>query len=283
MRPFGVQLFRRLPTPAQLRLAMRVLPHVPAASVAWLRALGWAGRRRVFGRIERHELRIARPDAGCVRGVLHPVRGSRAAVLAVGGSTGGLHGPAWIYPELCARLQSAGIAGLRLDYARPNRLEDCTQDVLAGIHFLEEQGSQRVVLLGWSFGGAVVIRAGVQSTRVVAVATVGAQTAGTGAVGRLAPRPLLVLHGTADPILPDRCARDLYARAAEPKELGLYPGDGHGLEHHQTAVLDRLVAWTQGVLRATTTPEGGAERDPVTRDDPFQLVSGVGDTPAGTS
>ena len=92
--------------------------------------------------------------------------------------------------------------------------------------------------------------AGVRSARVVAVATVGAQTAGTGAIGRLAPRPLLVLHGTADPILSDRCARDLYARAAEPKELGLYAGDGHGLEHHQTDVLDRLVAWTIGVLQA---------------------------------
>ena len=88
-------------------------------------------------------------------------------------------------------------------------------------------------------------------TLVTLVATVGAQTAGTAAVGRLAPRPLLVLHGTADPILPDRCARDLYARAGEPKGLGLYPGDGHGLEHHQTAALDRLVAWTQGVLEAT--------------------------------
>ena len=148
-------------------------------------------------------------------------------------------------------MRSAGISGLRLDYARPNHLEACTQDVLAGIQLLEERGIERVVLLGWSFGGAVVIRAGVSSARVVAVATVAAQTAGTGAVGRLAPRPLLVLHGTADPILPDRCAWDVYARAAGPKELGLYAGDGHGLEHHQAEVLNRLVAWTAGVLQTT--------------------------------
>ena len=95
----------------------------------------------------------------------------------------------------------------------------------------------------------MVIAAGVRSARVVRVATVGAQIAGTGAVGRLAPRPLPVLHGTADPILPDRCARDLYARAAQPKEVGLYAGDGHGLEHHQTDMLDRLVAWTVGILQ----------------------------------
>jgi hypothetical protein len=33
-----------------------------------------------------------------------------------------------------------------------NNLEACTEDVLAGIQFLEEQGIERVVLLGWSFG-----------------------------------------------------------------------------------------------------------------------------------
>ena len=148
MRSLGVPLFRRLPTRAHLRLARRVLPHVPAAGLAWLRAVGWAGRRRVGGRAEQHQVRIARQDEGCVRGVLHPARGSRVAVLAVGGSTGGLHGPAWIYPELCARLQSAGITGLRLDYRWPNRLEACTQDVLAGIHLLEGHGIERVVLLG---------------------------------------------------------------------------------------------------------------------------------------
>jgi hypothetical protein len=176
-----------------------MLPHVPAAGLAWLRAVAWAWRRRLLGQSEQHELWVDRPDGVHVRGVVHLVRGSRAALLAVGGSTGGLHGPAWIYPELCARLQSAGITGLRLDYHRPNRLEDCTQDVLAGIHFLEREGARSIMLLGWSFGGAVVIRAGVRSPRVVAVATVGAQTAGTGTVGRLAPRSLLVLHGTADP------------------------------------------------------------------------------------
>jgi hypothetical protein len=140
MRPLRVRLLRRLPTLGRVRLAIRQLPHVPAAGLAWLRAVGWAWRSRLVARAEQHELWISRPDGVHVRGLVHPVPGTRAAVLAVGGSTGGLHGPAWIYPELCARLQSAGITGLRLDYYRSNRLEDCTQDVLAGIHFLERQG-----------------------------------------------------------------------------------------------------------------------------------------------
>jgi hypothetical protein len=80
-----------------------------------------------------------------------------------------------------------------LDYHRPNRLEDCTQDVLAGIQFLEGHGLERVVLLGWSFRGRSSDPTGLRSVRVVAVPTVGAQMAGTTRmIGRVAPRPLLM-------------------------------------------------------------------------------------------
>jgi hypothetical protein len=101
--------------------------------LAWLRATAWAWRGRVLGRAAQHAVHIESRASGDLRRILHSVPGAQAALLAVGDSTGGVHGPAWIYPELCARLQSGGIAGLRLDYHRPNHLEACTQDVLAGI------------------------------------------------------------------------------------------------------------------------------------------------------
>ena len=160
MRPLKLRRLRGLAARGQLRLAVRVLPHVPAAGLAWLGAVGWAGRRRILGLTDQHPLWVHRPDGVRARGVLHPVAGANAALLAVGGSTGSLHGPGWIYPGLCARLQSAGISGLRLDYARPNHLEAYTRDVLAGIQFLEERGIERVVRLGrssvvrWSSGPA---------------------------------------------------------------------------------------------------------------------------------
>jgi fermentation-respiration switch protein FrsA (DUF1100 family) len=40
--------------------------------------------------------------------------------------------------------------------------------------------------------------------------------------------PVLVLHGTADPVIPDWHARALYAAANEPKHLFLVEGGGHG-------------------------------------------------------
>ena len=96
-----------------------------------------------------------------------------------------------------------------------------------------------------------------QVTGLPALDTPDRQATAVAALHRANGNPVVVtlgarglVHGTADPILPDRCARDLYARAAGPKELGLYAGDGHGLEHHQIEVLNRLVVWTRGVLQA---------------------------------
>ncbi len=46
-------------------------------------------------------------------------------------------------------------------------------------------------------------------------------------VDRIAPRPLLIVHGTADDVVPVASAHALYDRAAEPKELWLIDGLKH--------------------------------------------------------
>jgi hypothetical protein len=127
-------------------------------------------------------------------------------------------------------------------------------DVLLAVHYLgEARGRTRVALVGHSFGGAVVVTAGAASDRVAAVAALSSQSAGTAAVADLAPRPLLLAHGTDDEILPDRCSRDLYARAREPKRLILYPGCRHGLDQCRDALDADLTAW----LRETMQPGAG--------------------------
>ncbi|HPD30770.1 MAG TPA: alpha/beta hydrolase [Phycisphaerae bacterium] len=46
-------------------------------------------------------------------------------------------------------------------------------------------------------------------------------------VSRIAPRPILLMHGTADTVCPAVMARRLYAAAAEPKEIWLIEGANH--------------------------------------------------------
>lgn len=61
--------------------------------------------------------------------------------------------------------------------------------------------------------------------------------------GLLADRPLLVVHGESDEIVPLRQARDIFARAAEPKKLVVIPGGDHRFlaGHDQAAAA--VLAW----------------------------------------
>lgn len=128
-------------------------------------------------------------------------------------------------------------------------------------------GPVPIGLLGYSMGGAVSISVGADDARVSAVCTdsafadpqalVGERVRSalkvpaavvmtpviallarrTGArltdfrpllaVGRIAPRPLLLIHGEDDALVPIRHAELLYEAAGEPKELWRLPGVGH--------------------------------------------------------
>lgn len=183
----------------------------------------------------------------------HPAAPGTAGVVWVGGAGGGLDGPArGLYPAACRRLQQQGVAGLRLHYRRPNTLEECVLDTLLGVEFMAEEGVERVGLVGHSFGGAVVITAGALSERVGAVVPMSTQTSGTNLASKVAPRALLLVHGTHDEVLPDVCSRQVYERAGEPKELVLYPCARHGLDEVREEVLDLLVRWLPEALVSRT-------------------------------
>jgi alpha-beta hydrolase superfamily lysophospholipase len=62
-------------------------------------------------------------------------------------------------------------------------------------------------------------------------------------VGRIAPVPILIVHGSADPFFPPEEAEDLYDQAGEPKDLWIIPGGGHaeGLFSMGRSVLPQVV------------------------------------------
>ncbi len=186
---------------------------------------------------------------GAVACRLHDAAHGDAGIVWVFGAGGGLGGPAGgVYARLGGRLRADGITSLEVAYRRPGELGECLLDALLGVAYLGTLGRTRVVLVGHSFGGAVVITAGAASDAVIAVAALSSQSAGTGAVSALSPRPLLVAHGTADEILPDECSRDIHARAGEPKRLILYPGCRHGLDQCRDALDHDLTAWIREVV-----------------------------------
>jgi fermentation-respiration switch protein FrsA (DUF1100 family) len=188
-------------------------------------------------------------NAGEIVGRLHSAETGDAAILWVFGSGGGLGGPAGgLYTRLAGRFRPLDVTSLELDYRRPGDLRDCVLDVLLGVAYLASLGKTRIVLVGHSFGGAVVINAGAISQAVIAVAALSSQASGTDTVGDLSPKPVIFIHGSADEVLSDHCSRDLYARAREPKQLILYPGCRHGLDQCREALDRDLTRWLQQVL-----------------------------------
>lgn len=170
-------------------------------------------------------------------------------------------------------------------------------DVDAAVAAARRRGYERIVLTGFSMGGAVVVRHAALHGGVHAVISVsaparwyyrgtmpmrrvhwvierrvgrmavrlarGTRIAPTGwdpvpeapfeVVGRIAPVPLLVVHGDADPFFPLDHGRQLFAAAADPRELWIEPAFGHAEVAATPDLIKRIGAWA---MRAVTTPSG---------------------------
>lgn len=70
-------------------------------------------------------------------------------------------------------------------------------------------------------------------------------------VGRISPRPLLIIHGADDVQVPPAHSARLYAAAGEPKTFWLVPGAGHGLNTWEVAQAEyerRVIAFFRASL-----------------------------------
>jgi pimeloyl-ACP methyl ester carboxylesterase len=63
------------------------------------------------------------------------------------------------------------------------------------------------------------------------------------AASRVAPTPLLVVHGDNDALFPVEHAHALYAAAGEPKQLWIEPGFGHAENAASAELLVRIGEW----------------------------------------
>ena len=188
-------------------------------------------------------------NRGELKGIMHPAENSRQAVVWVCGARGGFGGPGpGTYARLAEQLTGRGITSLRLDYRFPNDLLECVLDLLVGVNHLKDSGYGPAVVVGHSFGGAVVIAAGATSDHIKGVVSLSPQTHGAGMAGQLAPRKLLVAHGKADTRLPFSCALQIYEWAKEPKEVVLFEGAEHRLEECREELETLLSAWIPATL-----------------------------------
>jgi hypothetical protein len=178
-------------------------------------------------------------------------------VLMCGGAMGGLLGPAnGLYHDLGERFAAEGIGAIRVGYRRPNDLPACVLDVAGAADLANRNGGRRFVVMGHSFGGAVAVNAGCMLRPALAgVVTLSTQSAGCERAGELR-RPLLLLHGDRDELLPVEASQAVRAFAGTG-DLEVLPGAGHLLTEAADHLRARLHAWITGAF--ARPPEEAAD------------------------
>jgi putative redox protein len=71
-------------------------------------------------------------------------------------------------------------------------------------------------------------------------------------IGRISPRPLLLIHGDKDDLVPVEHAHRLYKQAREPKELVIIPSAGHRLRLEEKTITTAL-DWLKAAAKLTST------------------------------
>lgn len=219
----------------------------------------------LIGRLAIQEVRIsetlAHIEVFTMKGLLtmlwHGDRDADRVVVMAGGAMGGLLGPSdGAYHDLGVAFAEQGIGTIRIGYRRPNDLAECVLDAAAACDLAVRAGAERFVTVGHSFGGAVAIGAGIAlPTHVQGVVTLATQSAGCERAEGLWPRPILLLHGDRDEILPVMCS-EVVSELAGGGELVVLPGAGHLLNQGAAGrvVREKLREWIPPVL------EGGVRR-----------------------
>nr|WP_221493624.1 alpha/beta fold hydrolase [Actinomadura coerulea] len=72
--------------------------------------------------------------------------------------------------------------------------------------------------------------------------------------GRIAPVPLLVVHGASDAFFPVEHGQQLYEAASDPKELWIEPSFGHAEVAAAPDLINRMAVWAAKAVSAMPAP-----------------------------
>jgi pimeloyl-ACP methyl ester carboxylesterase len=78
------------------------------------------------------------------------------------------------------------------------------------------------------------------------------------AAAKIAPTPLLIVHGDNDLYFPVEHARELFEAAHDPKDLWIIPGFGHAETAARPAMLDRIAGWVRESVSVAASPNAVA-------------------------
>jgi dienelactone hydrolase len=210
-------------------------------------------------------------------------------VVLVASGDGGWHTFITEIAEYLAR-QGYPVVGLDAkDYletlSKPKALEpgQVTGDFATVIRFAESQSNAKsAVLLGWSEGAGLAVLGGLDPSvrpTLLGVVAIGLPELNELAwrwsdsviyvthkvpneptfnckdyVGKLAPLPLAMIQSTHDDFVPVATAREIFARAQQPKQFALIDARSHRFDGQREAfwqALDRALAWFESAPKVS--------------------------------
>lgn len=203
-------------------------------------------------------------------GVLHtPAEKTKACVITCHGLASNKDSPKYI--ELAKRLCANGIAVFRFDFRGcgespgvigrtviPDRIEDLEN----AMDFTGKRYSE-MGLMGSSLGGSLSILKAAFDERVKALVTwatpcvlperiFGPEGSRYDVIGALRRkhRPILIVHGTSDEVVPISHAQTLFENANEPKRILKIDGADHVFSNpaHRRAALEATIDWFKSYL-----------------------------------
>jgi fermentation-respiration switch protein FrsA (DUF1100 family) len=242
-------------------------------------------------RVAYESVKFPTRDGAMLHGYFFPHVGSAPALgtmLHLHGNAGNISGHfvhvAWL-PEAGWNALTFDYRGYGQSQGRVTR-QGSVEDAHAALDYLlhrEDVDSGKIVAFGQSLGGAIGIVLTAQRQEIRALATDGAFDSYRGIVAwhvrkhpllfavawwfpygmplgldpinyvkSISPRPLFIMHGTADEVVDPAMGRRLYDAAGEPKDLWLLEGADHysAMQDHPKEAHSRLLTFFEQSLKA---------------------------------
>jgi len=161
------------------------------------------------------ELVCIETSRGIVECKYHKAEEADKGIVLVGGAGGDFQTPAEnLYPHLGEYFKEIGVSSLNIKFRKTGNLAESITDVLVGIEFLKSENIKTFGLIGYSFGGAVVVQAAFNETDVKTIVLISTQTSGLEPITFLPKETsVFLIHGEEDEIIPPELAVEVYEKA----------------------------------------------------------------------
>jgi alpha/beta superfamily hydrolase len=173
----------------------------------------------------------------------HPLHGGTMHNKVVYHAMKALH--SFGFPVLRFNFRGAGLSEGQHDHGKGE-----VEDVRTALDWLDAEFHLPILFCGFSFGAATGLRAACPEQRVVGLISLGTPVSAEGRIYTYkflanCTRPKLFLSGAQDQFGPEKNLRQMFAMAAEPKQLVLIEGAQHFFEGHLSEMQSAIQGWVR--------------------------------------